>query len=306
MKRSFIKHPVTAGQERGTVNTYRNRRNPNKHIEVKKGNDGHSYARQYLKWDTPEGEVKNYIGARTSRGRYFRSRRDTIDQMLEDYDPVECADGMMLNYTFYFGDGSAAASRGELADEHVQLSGTVSSEAIAASAVTVLEYLSDGFTDEDVITELGFEPGDEIELPFENLEEAINSLDIGAGEPLVYKVERNGEVVYYDEYLEREISHTSQFSFDFLWNGEDYDEGAIQDAVESVFDSLELDVLGTSFESVDYSSYSDYADKNVSQCSVDFEWSEDYDEAAIENMIEESVASLGHTVIGTNFYSLDE
>ena len=88
MKRTFTTYPVTASQERGTVNTYRNRRNPNKYIEVKKGNDGHSYARQYLKWDTPDGEVKNYMGARTSRGRYFRHRRDSIDQMLEDYDEV--------------------------------------------------------------------------------------------------------------------------------------------------------------------------------------------------------------------------
>ena len=85
MKRSFTVRPVLASQERGTVNTYRNKRNPNKYIEVKKGNDGHSYARQYMKFDTPDGEVKNYIGARSSKGRYFRNKLDTIDQMLEDY-----------------------------------------------------------------------------------------------------------------------------------------------------------------------------------------------------------------------------
>lgn len=89
MKRTFTKYPVIASQERGTVQTFRNKRNPNKYIEVKKGNDGHSYARQYMQWDTPNGPVKNYTGARTSRGRYFRARRDTIDQMVEDYDRID-------------------------------------------------------------------------------------------------------------------------------------------------------------------------------------------------------------------------
>ncbi len=88
-KRSFTIKPVLASQERGTVNTYRNRRNPNKYIEVKKGNDGHSYARQYMEWDTPSGKVKNYTGAADpKRGRYSRATRDTIDQMTEDYDEV--------------------------------------------------------------------------------------------------------------------------------------------------------------------------------------------------------------------------
>ena len=87
MKRKFTKEPtnISAGVE---IRTYRNNRNPNKYIEVKKGNDGHSYARQYLKWETPQGEVKNYMGARTSRGRYFRHRQDSIAQMLEDYTEV--------------------------------------------------------------------------------------------------------------------------------------------------------------------------------------------------------------------------
>lgn len=91
MKRHFVKKPVLAGtiQERGTVQTYRNRRNPNKYIEVKKGNDGHSYARQYMEWDRPDGKVKNYTGAKDAkRGRYSRARRDTINQMLEDYDEI--------------------------------------------------------------------------------------------------------------------------------------------------------------------------------------------------------------------------
>ena len=75
---------------RGSQATYRNKRNENKYVEVKKGNDGHSYSRLYMKWDTPEGEVKNYTGAKDAkRGRYYRTNLDTIDQILDDYDEVE-------------------------------------------------------------------------------------------------------------------------------------------------------------------------------------------------------------------------
>lgn len=92
MKRTFIKKPVLANANKPTdsVKTYRNNRNPNKYIEVKKANDGHSYARQYMEWNTTDGKVKNYTGAKDAkRGRYHRARRDTIDQMLDDYTEVE-------------------------------------------------------------------------------------------------------------------------------------------------------------------------------------------------------------------------
>lgn len=192
MKRTFTKYPVTASQERGTVQTYRNRRNPNKYIEVKKGNDGHSYARQYMEWDTPEGRVKNYTGAKDAkRGRYQRSRRDSIDQMLEDYDEVTC----------------------------------------------------------------------------------------------------NSQV-------------QSGFSFDFIWEGADYDNAAIKDTIEDIFDRLGLYVLGIDFESVDYSMYPEYADKNVSQCQVTFEWVNDYDDSEIIEMTEQRLATLGYEVIGTDFYTI--
>lgn len=79
--------------------TYQNKKNPNKFIETKKYKDGHQVARQYMKWDTPEGEVKNYTGARDAkRGRYFRTRKDTLNQMLEDYDEVESATALGSRY----------------------------------------------------------------------------------------------------------------------------------------------------------------------------------------------------------------
>lgn len=80
MKRIIIAKEVT---------TYQNRRNPNKFIEVKKENDGHNAMRQYMKWDTEDGEVQNYTGAKDAkRGRFSRARKGTIDQTLEDYDEV--------------------------------------------------------------------------------------------------------------------------------------------------------------------------------------------------------------------------
>ena len=79
--------------------TYQNKKNPNKFIETKKYKDGHQVARQYMKWDTPEGEVKNYTGAKDAkRGRYFRTRKDTLNQMLEDYDEVESATALGSRY----------------------------------------------------------------------------------------------------------------------------------------------------------------------------------------------------------------
>lgn len=183
---------VTDSQERGTVQTYRNRRNPNKYIEVKKGNDGHSYARQYMEWDRPDGKVKNYTGAKDAkRGRYSRARRDTINQMLEDYDSIE-----------------------------------------SSSAVT------------------------------------------------------------------------SGFSFDFIWTGKTYDDKEIRDTIEDIFDRLCLSVLSVDFENVDYSMYPEYADKNVSQCHVDFEWSDNYADTEIAEMTEERLRRLGYDVIGTDFYTI--
>lgn len=71
------------------VHTYRNRRNPNKYVEVKKSSDGHSYVRQYMEWDTDQGKVKNYSGAKNPKqGRYSRATQSTISQILEDYDEI--------------------------------------------------------------------------------------------------------------------------------------------------------------------------------------------------------------------------
>lgn len=92
------------------VKTYQNRKNENKFIETKKYSDGHSVARQYMKWDTPEGEVKNYTGSKSNRGRWFRAGQHTRDMMLEDYDevvvdePVESAVELDDRFSFDFSE----------------------------------------------------------------------------------------------------------------------------------------------------------------------------------------------------------
>lgn len=83
-----MKRVILANTNREPVKTYRNDRNPNKYVEVKKGNDGHSYIRQYMEWDTEDGKVKNYMGSKTNRGKYHRTTQETINQILEDYTEV--------------------------------------------------------------------------------------------------------------------------------------------------------------------------------------------------------------------------
>lgn len=74
-----------------TETVYQNNDNPNKFVEVKKGSDGHSYVRQYMKWDTEHGTVKNYNASKSNRGRYHRATQKTINQILEDYTEVTSA-----------------------------------------------------------------------------------------------------------------------------------------------------------------------------------------------------------------------
>lgn len=72
-----------------TDRTFRNTRNPHKFIETRKYDDGHTVARQYMEWDTPDGKIKNYTGAKDAkRGRYFRARKDSLNSMLEDYEEI--------------------------------------------------------------------------------------------------------------------------------------------------------------------------------------------------------------------------
>ena len=66
------------------VKQYTNKRNPNKHIEVRHYSCGHYYAVQYMKWEnTKIGTVINKLGSRT--GRMFRMSKRSLATILEDY-----------------------------------------------------------------------------------------------------------------------------------------------------------------------------------------------------------------------------
>lgn len=62
------------------VMVYRNRRNPNKHMEVHDDGHGHRSMRQYMEW--PEHGVKNYTGD----GQLHRHSKATADEILDDYE----------------------------------------------------------------------------------------------------------------------------------------------------------------------------------------------------------------------------
>lgn len=66
-----------------TVDTYRNKKNPNKYVEVHKDGYGHRSAKQYMQWD--ETGVTNPTGD----GNLHRWRKDNMDELLEDYEEVE-------------------------------------------------------------------------------------------------------------------------------------------------------------------------------------------------------------------------
>lgn len=97
--------------------------------------------------------------------------------------------------------------------------------------------------------------------------------------------------------------NTSTVSFDFIHDGY-YNGDEIISTVMDVLAENGVDPLGGSFESVDYSGYPEYADKIVSQCSVDFEWEHDYDADAIEDEI--GLALMPLEVIGVQFNAVGE
>lgn len=115
--------------------------------------------------------------------------------------PVLASQQTMRKYTFYFGDGNSAASRGSELENNCTLSGSVSFDGFASAAVIALNELPNGFNDADILDalfDMGYEEDEIIDLQSKSLEDSISSLDISGGDPLVYKVEREGKVIYYD------------------------------------------------------------------------------------------------------------
>lgn len=65
---------------------YQNKNNANKFISMKHYSDGHYSMMQYMFWDNG---VKNPIGCGIrSKGKHFRHRKSSVDEILNDYNEV--------------------------------------------------------------------------------------------------------------------------------------------------------------------------------------------------------------------------
>ena len=73
------------------IKTYRNKRNPNKYLEVHNDGHYHNSLKQYMFWSkNPDGTVlsdpiKNVTGDR----KLHRWRKENLNMLLKDYELVE-------------------------------------------------------------------------------------------------------------------------------------------------------------------------------------------------------------------------
>lgn len=129
--------------------------------------------------------------------------------------PVLASSNRPATYTFYFGDGNSAASRGTDVEHDCKLTGKLTSDEMASLAVLFLTELPDNFTDEDVLdileADLSYDE-DEIfdKLAKSTIADTIYQLDPSGGDPLVYKVKKNGKEIFYDEYAEMTVKPSSE------------------------------------------------------------------------------------------------
>lgn len=64
------------------IKVYRNKRNENKYLDVKKTKCSHFYIRQYMYWK--ENGVQNFIG--NKKGYFIRTTKSRhLNDLLEDY-----------------------------------------------------------------------------------------------------------------------------------------------------------------------------------------------------------------------------
>ena len=61
---------------------WKNKRNENKYIFIKRYADGHYYFKQVMKWDNG---VENPLGQGLHHNRFFRVRKWWLNQIAEDY-----------------------------------------------------------------------------------------------------------------------------------------------------------------------------------------------------------------------------
>lgn len=75
-----------------TIQIFRNKKNPNKYIEVHNDGYHHNSLKQYMYWDkniiTGE-ELQNPVKNLTGDGNLHRCRKANLNQLLEDYEKIE-------------------------------------------------------------------------------------------------------------------------------------------------------------------------------------------------------------------------
>lgn len=98
----------------------------------------------------------------------------------------------------------------------------------------------------------------------------------------------------------------SSYSFDFSYD-EDYDMDEIEGMIYRIMeDEFGFEVIGgIDFRSVDYSNYPEFDGIDISQCGFDFSYISDYSDKEIDKAIAEGLVSLGYTMIGSEFYSIN-
>ncbi len=98
---------------------------------------------------------------------------------------------------------------------------------------------------------------------------------------------------------------TSQCSFDFEHDG-NYDYNALKQAIMKAMNNAAVYPIDLDFYSVDYSTYPEYKDSIISQCSVDFEWPHGgYSEENIEIELQSALEAFGYNLVGISFESLE-
>ena len=269
------------------VKTYRNKRNPNKYLEVHRDGYGHQSAKQYMEWK------ENGVNNPTGDGNLHRWYKGNIDELLEDYEEVQSCDQSALGEVvessydpteadlyvvkiwYEIDPGYDAPNGPQAAEEIIQVVAGSPDEAVERAK---MEW--SGPIDRIEIVDINPEDTEEY-IPFDSSCNIMSSIQDAS--PEVMK---------------------SGASIDFAWI-DSYDPHEIEIVITNAFEDAGADVTAIDFYSVDYSQYPEYADKETSQVGVDFIWQPDGDYNAdhIIKEIEEGFTGLGLEFLGIDFYS---
>lgn len=269
------------------VKTYRNKRNPNKYLEVHKDGYGHQSAKQYMEWK------ENGVNNPTGDGNLHRWRKGNIDELLEDYEEVQSSDqsapGEVVesSYDPTEADTYIVKIWHEVEPEYDAPNGPQAAEEIFEVVATSPQEAK------EIAKRQWTGPIDRIEIVDINPEDPEEHIPFNSSCNIMSSVQGAGPEVM-----------KSGASIDFAWV-DNYDPHEIEIVITNAFEDAGADVTAIDFYSVDYSQYPEYADKETSQVGVDFIWQPDGDYNAdhITQEIEEGFTRLGLEFLGIDFYS---